>query len=149
MEVEQSTGHIFQDRALQCEWDIWHILQEVVQAGLQSLHDQQRKLSPWEEAEPKELCDVRVPEVGHQLALPQVLADHLRHTLIFHIQESFMYFLASTDGLLVYDLWRERSNSWRVVLEYIIERTYLLYRAKGACSKFPTSSSHIRQDKLS
>ena len=64
MEVEQSTGHILQDGVLQRELDMWHILQEVVQAGLQSLHDQQRKLSPWEEAEPKEQCDVRVASTG-------------------------------------------------------------------------------------
>ena len=107
MEVEQSTCHILQDGALQCEWNVWHILQEVVQAGLQSLHDQQRKLRPWEDAEPNELCDVRVVEAGHQLALLQVLANHLRHSLIFHIQESFMYSLASTDDLLVCDLWRD------------------------------------------
>ena len=65
VEVEQSTGHILQDRALEGERKIGHVLQEVIQAGLQSLHDQQRKLSPWEEAEPKELCDVRVVEAGH------------------------------------------------------------------------------------
>ena len=72
------------------------------------LHDKQRKLSPWEEADPNELCDVWVVEAGHQLALLQVLANHLRHSLIFHIQESFMYSLSSTDDLLVCDLWRER-----------------------------------------
>ena len=111
MEVEQSTGHILQDRALQGEGDIWHVFQQVIQAALQSLHDQQRKLSPWEEAEPKELCDVGVAEAGHQLALLLVLLNHLRHTLIFHIQESFMYSLASTDDLLVCDLWRERCQA--------------------------------------
>ena len=41
------------------------MFQQVIQAGLQSLHDQQRKLNLWEEAEPKELCDVRVAEAGH------------------------------------------------------------------------------------
>ena len=80
------------------------MFQQVIQAGLQSLHDQQRKLSPWEEAEPKELCDVRVVEAGHQLALLLVLLNHLRHTLIFNIQEKLMYSLASTDQTFIHHL---------------------------------------------
>ena len=46
------------------------MLQQVIQAGFQSLHDQQRKLSPWEEAEPKEQCDVRVAEAGTSAGTP-------------------------------------------------------------------------------
>ena len=71
VEVEQSTGHILQDRALRVSNGRYLCMcsRHIIQVGLQSLHDQQRKLSPWEEAEPKELCDVRVAEAGHQLAL--------------------------------------------------------------------------------
>ena len=101
VKVEQSTSHIFQDIAFLGQGDVGNVFQEVIQAGLQSLHDQQRQLSPWEEAEPKELCDVRVPEAGHQLAFLLVLLNHLRHTLIFNIQEKLMYSLTSTDQTFV------------------------------------------------
>ena len=96
MEEEQSTGHILQYGAFDREWKVGRIFQEAIQAGLQSFHDQQWKLRPWEEAESKELCDIRVAEAGHQLALLQVLANHFWHTLIFSLKKNFMHPLAST-----------------------------------------------------
>ena len=54
-----------------------------------------------EEAEAKELCDARVMEARHQLALLQVLAYHHICPLILHIYESFMEPLSSTSNVLV------------------------------------------------
>ena len=60
-----------------------------------------RASQSWEEAQPYELCDVGVRKFRHQLALLQVLVDHLSHTLILHINESLMELLASTDKVFV------------------------------------------------
>ena len=111
MKVEQPTGYIFQDRAFQGEGEVWDVFKEVAEACLQSLHDQERESSPWEEAETKELCDVGVAETGHQLALLQVLAHHFSHTFILHIYESLMELLSSTDEKLICYLEYE-SKSW-------------------------------------
>ena len=124
VEVEQSTGHILQDRTLEGERKIGHVFYEVIQAGLQSLHDQQRKLSSWEEAEPKKLCDVWVVEAGHQLAFLLVLADHLRHSLIFDIQEKLVYSLASTDQASVQHLKKRDTR----VMSPIIQHTMYIDR---------------------
>ena len=47
-------------------------------------------------------------EAAHQLALLQVLVDYLSHTLIFHIYESLMEPLTSTNEVSVGHLEKEQ-----------------------------------------
>ena len=101
MEVEQSTGYILQDRPFEGEGEVRHVFQEVIKACCKKFHHQQRQLSPREEAEAKELSDVRVTEARHQLALLQVLAYHHIRPLILHIYESLVEPLSSTGDVLV------------------------------------------------
>ena len=84
------------------------MFQEVIKAGFQSLHNQHRQLSGWEEAEAKELCNVGVVKASHQLALLQVLVHHLSHPFTREVNQSLMKLLTSTGKVFVGDLEKNR-----------------------------------------
>ena len=104
MQVQQSACNVLQNGTLLVQRKIGCLLQEVIQVGVQTLHDQCRNLSSWEETEAKEQCDVGVTKVGHHFTLLQKLLRHLCYSFMLYAQEIFMNFLGSTDKLPVLHL---------------------------------------------